>query len=178
MSINIPSLQVFQTSLVKHLQFNLDKYCLAPNLITWEISEYLIGENPGEAVAILPQLKQLGIQLQIDNFGRVASIYGHIKPNLLYQEFDRVKIDRYLVKSIEKDWQAWSLFKKIVLELKKHGLKATVTGIENSAQLNKVAEISGDYGQGNFLSLPLNIKEATQMLGSDRNLAIESSNSN
>ena len=165
-SINIPSLQIFQPSLVKHLQFNLDKYHLDPKLITWEISEYLICENPRETIAILPQLKQLGIQLQIDNFGRVASIYGHIQPNLFYQEFGCVKIDRYLINSIEKDWHAWCLFKKIVLDLKKFGLKVTTTGIENSAQLNKIAEISGDYGQGNFLSLPLNAADASKAISS------------
>ena len=167
-SINIPSLQLFQPSLIKHLQFNLDKYRLDPHLITWEISEYLIGENPREAIAILPQLKQLGIQLQIDNFGRVASIYGGVRPNLPYQEFDRVKMDRYLVNSIEKDLQAWYLFRKIVLDLKKYGLRVTATGIENLAQLNKVMEISGDYGQGHFLSLPLNARDAVKAIKSSQ----------
>ncbi|NJL51796.1 MAG: EAL domain-containing protein [Hydrococcus sp. SU_1_0] len=117
-SINVPSLQLFQASLVKHLKFNLEQYQIAPNLITWEISEYLIGENLQEARVILPQLKQLGIQLQIDNFGRVASIYGGIRSNLIYQEFDRAKIDRYLVNQIAKDHLTWDVFRKIVLDLK------------------------------------------------------------
>ncbi|MEM6614848.1 MAG: polysaccharide biosynthesis protein, partial [Cyanobacteria bacterium P01_C01_bin.72] len=94
-SINVPSFQTFQSSLVRHLEFNLDEFQIPPQLLTWEISEYLIGENPREAIAILPKLKALGVKLQIDNFGRVASICGHIQPNLLYQEFERVKIDRY-----------------------------------------------------------------------------------
>jgi EAL domain-containing protein (putative c-di-GMP-specific phosphodiesterase class I) len=167
-SINIPSLQLFQTSLVKHLKFNLEKYQIAPHLITWEISEYLIGENPQEAKVILPQLKQLGIQLQIDNFGRVASIYGHVKPNLLCQEFERVKIDRYLISQIERDQQAWDVFKKIVLDLKKQGFNVTITGIENLSQLNKVKEITGDYGQGNLLSQPLNIEEVNKVVNSNQ----------
>ncbi|MEY2857349.1 MAG: hypothetical protein RLZZ74_1661, partial [Cyanobacteriota bacterium] len=129
-SINVPSLQLFQASLVKHLKFNLEQYQIAPNLITWEISEYLIGENPQEASVILPQLKQLGIQLQIDNFGRVASIYGGIRSNLIYREFDRAKIDRYLVNQIAKDHLTWDVFRKIVLDLKNQELKITTTGIE------------------------------------------------
>jgi len=165
-SINVPSLQLFQPSLVKHLEFHLDKYGISPQLITWEISEYLIGENPREAIAILPKLKQLGIKLQIDNFGRVASIYGHIQPNLLYQEFDGVKIDRYLVNFIERDPQSWGLFKKIVLDLKKYGLGVTATGIENLFQLNKIKEISGDYGQGHFLSQPLTPRNALKVIDS------------
>ena len=165
-SINVPSLQLFQSNMVKHLESNLDKYGVPPQLITWEISEYLIGENTREAIAILPQLKRLGVQLQIDNFGRVASIYGHIQPNLLYQEFDRVKIDRYLINFIEKDSDSLNLFRKIVLCLKKYGLGVTATGIENLSQLNKIKNISGDYGQGNFLSQPLSAKDAVKVVDS------------
>ena len=177
-SINIPSLQLFQPSLVKHLQFNLDKYGIKPHLITWEISEYLIGENPREAIALLPQLKQLGIQLQIDNFGRVASIYGRVQSNLLYSEFDRAKIDRYLVDRIVKDCSTWEMFRKIVLDLKSRELKITTTGIENLAQLNKVKEIAVDYGQGYLLSPPLNMKEATRIISSKCQTAINQSNLN
>ncbi|PSB09473.1 capsule biosynthesis protein CapD [Pleurocapsa sp. CCALA 161] len=166
-SINVPSLQLLQTSLVKYLRLNLDKYQISPHLITWEISEYLIAENPQPAIAILSQLKQLGIRLQLDNFGRVASIYGHVKPNSLYQEFKQVKIDRYLVGLIERDRQAWDMLRKIVLELKKQSFSVTITGIENLSQLNKVKEIAEDYGQGNLLSQPLSSAEATNLITSN-----------
>jgi FlaA1/EpsC-like NDP-sugar epimerase/EAL domain-containing protein (putative c-di-GMP-specific phosphodiesterase class I) len=164
-SINIPSLQLFQVSLVKHLKFNLEEYKIAPHLITWEISEHLICENPQEASMILPQLKQLGIQLQIDNFGRVASMYGRVRPNLLYKEFERVKIDRYLVQLIERDLQIWNMYNKIVLALKSYGLAITATGIENLSQLNQVRDLVGDCGQGYLLSKPLTATEAAKIAG-------------
>ena len=165
-SLNVPSHRLFQASLVKHLRYSLQTYQIPSHLITWEISEYLIGENPRDLLAILPELKQLGIQLQIDNFGRVASIYGHVQSNLLYQEFERVKIDRYLVSSIGKDQQAWDVFRNIVLDLKNYGLTTTTIGIENLSQLNKAKEIAVDYGQGYLLSQPLNAEEVTQVMGS------------
>ncbi|BAZ45455.1 polysaccharide biosynthesis protein CapD [Chondrocystis sp. NIES-4102] len=161
-SINLPNQQLFQTSLVKHLEYNLDKYQINPQSIALEISEYLICENPYAAITILPQLKRLGIQLQIDNFGRSASIYGCVQPNLIYREFNRVKIDRHLINNIDKDLQAWEIFHNIVLDLENHGLDITATGIENIPQLNKVKEIACDYGQGYFLAQPIkkdNIQE-------------------
>ena len=167
-SINIPSQQLFQTSMIRHLQNSLEMFQIEPELITWEISEYLIGENPGLAVTTIPQLKSLGIQLQIDNFGRTAAIYGRVQPNLIYHEFARVKIDRYLVNSIARDRHAYDVFRKIVLQLKDRGLKITATGIENMSQLNKVREIAGDYGQGYFLSPPLSAGEISKVMGSNR----------
>ena len=176
-SINIPSQQLFQTSMVKYLQHSLEQYQLEPEQITWEISEYLISENSATANLVITQLKQLGVQLQIDNFGRVASIYGRVRPNLLYREFQRAKIDRYLVSSIAKDRQAWDTFKKIMLDLKDYGLATTTTGIENLSQLNKVKEIAGDYGQGYLLSQPLSAVEATKVVNKDRSI-VDKSNLN
>ena len=167
-SMNIPSHQLFHTSMVKYLQHSLEQYQLEPEQITWEISEYLINENSATASLVISQLKQLGVQLQIDNFGRVASIYGRVRPNLLYREFQRAKIDRYLVSSIAKDRQAWDTFKKIMLDLKDYGLATTTTGIENLSQLNKVKEIAGDYGQGYLLSQPLSAAEATKAVSNER----------
>ncbi len=167
-SINVSSPQLFQASLVRHLQHSLEAHQIAPHLISWEISEYLISENLPEAIAILPQLKQLGVQLQIDNFGRVASIYGRIPSNLPYQEFDLVKVDRYLVNQIGKDQQAWNIFKKIVLDLKKYSLDVTATGIENLSQLKKIKEIAGDYGQGNLLSQPLSVHEVINLMSTNQ----------
>ncbi len=175
-SLNVPSHLLFQASLVKHLRYSLQTYQIPSHLITWEISEHLIGENPRDLLAILPELKQLGIKLQIDNFGRVASIYGHVQSNLLYQEFERVKIDRYLLSSIGKDQQAWDVFRNIVLDLKNYGLTTTSIGIENLSQLNKAKEIAVDYGQGYLLSQPLNSEEVTQIMGSKSQAIFNQSN--
>ena len=177
-SINVPSSLLFKPSLVRHLQDCLKTHEIAPRLISWEISEYLIGQNSREAIAILPQLRELGVQLQIDNFGRVASIYGGIQSNLLYCEFDRVKIDRYLVNQIAKDIQAWDIFRKIIFDLKNQKLSITATGIESLSQLNKIKEISVDSGQGYLLSQPLNKLEATKIVSSQSHIVFNTSSLN
>ena len=173
-SINVPSLQLLQISLVNHLKFSLDKYRIAPESITWEISQYLIDKNEPETLAILSYLKQLGIGLQIDNFGGVAAIYGKMQSNSLYQQFDRAKIDRHLITQIAKDRQSWDIFRKIILHLKTQQLKITTTGIESLSQLNKVKEIAADYGQGYLLSQPLNAKNAREAIDSSKTISNKS----
>lgn len=175
-SINFPSQQLLQTSLVKHLKYNLEAYQINPQLLSLEISEYLICENPRTAMAILPQLKRLGIRLQIDNFGKVASIYGRVQPNLLYREFDQVKIDRHLVNRIDQDQQICSVFQDIVIELENYGLEITAAGIENIPQLNKVKEIACDYGQGYFLTQPLSLEDVKKLMSDKRQAIFEKIN--
>ena len=163
-SINIPSQAILQNSLVKHLSYNIERYEIDPKLVSLEISEYILGENPQVAMNILPELKRLGIQLQIDNFGRVASLYGHIQPNLLYREFDRVKIDRHLMSRIEKESLAWEVLQDIVIGVENYGLEITATGIENIPQLNKVKGILCEYGQGYYLNQPLKSSEVIKLM--------------
>ncbi|MCC0177431.1 polysaccharide biosynthesis protein [Waterburya agarophytonicola K14] len=163
-SINIPSQGILQNSLVKHLSYNLDKHEINPKLISLEISEYLLGESPQVAMNVLPQLKRLGIQLQIDNFGRVASLYGRVQPNLLYREFDRVKIDRHLMSRIEQEHQAWEVLQDIIIDIENYGLEITATGIENIPQLNKVKGILCEYGQGYYLKQPLNSNDVIKLM--------------
>ena len=163
-SINIPSQAILQSSLVNHLSYNIDKHGIDPKLISLEISEYILGENPQVAMNILPQLKRLGIQLQIDNFGRVASLYGHVRPNLLYREFDRVKIDRHLTSGIERENLAWEVLQDIVIDVENYGLEITATGIENIPQLKKVKGILCEYGQGYYLNQPLTSSDVLKLM--------------
>ena len=175
-SINIPSQAILQNSLVNHLSYNINKYGIDPKLISLEISEYILGENPQVAMNILPQLKRLGIQLQIDNFGRVASLYGHVRPNLLYREFDRVKIDRCLTSRIEQESLAWEILQDIVIDVENYGLEITATGIENIPQLRKVKGILCEYGQGYYLNQPLKSSEVLKLMAGKSQAMFNQSN--
>ena len=175
-SVNIPSQQLLQPSLVKHLQYNLEKYRIQPQRLTLEIAEYLIGESPQVAMNIIPQLKQLGIQLQIDNFGRTASIYGRVQPNLLYKEFSRVKLDRHLVNRIDKDQESWEVFQNLVTDIDTSGLEIVATGIETIPQLNQLKAIACGYGQGYFLSEPLTIEGVQKLMSSQSQAVFRNSN--
>ena len=154
-SINISSRQLLQPSLVKHIQYNLNKYQIIPQNLKLEIAEHLIVASPYDVMEIIPQLGQLGIKLQIDNFGRVASLYGHFQPSLLYQEFARVKIDRMLINRIDKDVESWETFRNLVSSLERSGLEIIATGIETANQLDRLTTLDCSYGQGYYLAKPL-----------------------
>ncbi|MDJ0634722.1 MAG: polysaccharide biosynthesis protein [Xenococcaceae cyanobacterium MO_188.B29] len=154
-SINIPSVQLLQPSLVKQLQRNLTKYNLTPNSLVLEIAENVLRENPHSAIAILPQLRALGIQLQIDNLGRLGCLHNQFQLGLLYEQFDRVKIDRYLVNRMDKDKESLELIDSIIAQVQSSPLQAIATGIENQQQLNQLKAIDCNYGQGYLFYQPI-----------------------
>ena len=157
-SINIPSSQLLQPNLVKHIQYNLDKYQIIPQNLKLEIAEHLIFANPYDAMSVIPQLRQLGIQLQIDNFGRISTLNGCSIPTLLYKEFSRVKIDRMLIDRIDKDVESWKTFRNLVGSIDSSGSKVIATGIETACQLDCLTAINCSYGQGYYLAKPLSIE--------------------
>ena len=163
-SINIPSSQLLQPNLVKHIQYNLDKYQIIPQNLKLEIAEHLIWVNPHDAMSVIPQLRQLGIQLQIDNFGRIASLDGYFIPNLLYQEFGRVKIDRLLINRIDKDAESFKLFNSLVSNVVDANFEIIVSGIETLEQLARVRQRKCQYGQGYLFGKPVSESSIAQML--------------
>ena len=165
-SINIPSSQLLQPSLVKHIKYSLDKYQIIPQNLKLEIAEHLILANPYEAMSVIPQLRQLGIRLQIDNFGRISALNGYSLPNLLYKEFGRVKIDRMLINRIDRDVESWGTFCNLVNSINSSGLKIIATGIETAHQLDCLTALNCSYGQGYYLAKPLPKKAVLTLVSS------------
>ena len=154
-SINIPSVQLLQPSLVKQLQSSLSKYNLAPNTLVLEIAENVLRENPQGAIAIIPQLRGLGIELQIDNLGRLGCVHNRFQLDLLYEQFDRVKIDRYLVSRMDKDQESQEMIDSIIANVQRSPLQVIATGIETQQQLHQLKAIDCSYGQGYLFSQPI-----------------------
>ncbi len=163
-SINIPSRQLLQSSLVKHIQYNLDKYQINPQNLKLEIAEHLILANPYEAMSVIPQLRQLGIQLQIDNFGRIAALDGCLIPTLLYNQFGRVKIDRMLINRIDKDVESLEIFNNLVSNVVDVNLEIIASGIETLEQLDRVKQQECQYGQGYLFGKPVAESAIGQLL--------------
>ena len=163
-SINIPSCQLLQPSLVKQIKYNLEKYQISPQTLKLEIAEYSIDANPHASMTMIPQFRELGIQLQIDNFGRSASAHSYFQPNILYQQFERVKLDRYLIDRIDKDAESWEICRMMVRDLNNYGMETIAVGVETTEQLEQINHINCQYAQGNMFCQPLAFLEVEELL--------------
>jgi FlaA1/EpsC-like NDP-sugar epimerase/EAL domain-containing protein (putative c-di-GMP-specific phosphodiesterase class I) len=167
-SINISSTHLLQPTLIKPIEQNLAKYNLQPQNLKLEIAENLIRENPHWAIALIPQLRSLGVRLQIDNFGRSCSLYDHAQPNLLYKQFDRLKIDRYLVSRIDRDAESLEIVKSIFTTAAHSDLEIVATGIETLKHLNELRAMECHYGQGYLFSQPLPGEDVPKLIEIDK----------
>jgi EAL domain-containing protein (putative c-di-GMP-specific phosphodiesterase class I) len=117
-------------------------------------------ENPNEAAKKLKQLKEVGVQIAMDDFGtEFSSLYYLSKFPI-----DVIKIDRLFIKDIEYDAKVRTIIRSIVSLAHDLGLKVTAEGVETKKQLAFLKEISCDFAQGFYFSRPKDAKIITEYL--------------
>lgn len=129
--------------------------------INLEITEVSQIENPEQTVEVLNELKKLGIELWLDDFGTGHSSITHL------QRFpvDGLKISGDFVKDIVRDKRSREITRALVALAHSIGIKVVAEGIEKQAQLDLLLEWNCDYIQGFLFSRPMPRDEFETLLG-------------
>ena len=129
--------------------------------INLEITEVSQIEKPEQTVEVLNELKKLGIQLWLDDFGTGHSSITHL------QRFpvDGLKISGDFVKAIVHDRRSRAITRALVALAHDTGIKVVAEGIEKQDQLDLLLEWKCDYIQGFLFSKPMPVAEFEHLLG-------------
>ncbi|MFB2936167.1 EAL domain-containing protein [Aerosakkonemataceae cyanobacterium BLCC-F154] len=159
-SVNFSGKQFAQANLVEQITRVLQITDLNPSFLRLEITEGAIIENPEAAIAVINQLRNLGIKIYIDDFGT-----GYSSLSYLHRfPIDTLKVDRSFVTRIDNDINSLEISKAIVILAHNLGMEAVAEGIETLQQLTKLRELKCEYGQGYLFSAPVNQSEATMLI--------------
>jgi len=140
----------------------------APSL-KLEITESAIMENAQSVTDMLLQLKDLGIELLIDDFGAGYSSLGRLHSFPI----NVLKIDRSFIAHTGEtpvkqtgctDVGKLEIVETIVALAQKLGVDVTAEGVETKEQLARLRELNCNYGQGYFFSPPLDSSAAEALI--------------
>jgi diguanylate cyclase (GGDEF)-like protein len=123
----------------------------APAKLTIEITENALITDAASVRDTIGALKQQGIQLALDDFGTGYSSLLHLQ----MLPFDRIKIDRSFVTTMDHDPEARRLVDAIVALARKLDLPVVAEGIESAATAKAVADLGCTYGQGYHFGYPM-----------------------
>ena len=133
---------------------------IAPSLVELEITESAFLGDRDRAVAILNELKRLGVSLALDDFGTGYSSLSYLR----HLPVDIIKIDRSLVTGLEQD-DGVAMIARAVISLGQSLRKTVVAeGVENQAQFDFLRYQGCDEFQGYLLSPPLPAEEMESLL--------------
>ena len=129
-AVNVSPLQFRRQDFVEVVERILDETDLDPHRLELELTESTLLGNVDDAEKAMRRLKAHGVRFALDDFGTGYS-------SLLYLRrfpFDRIKIDRSFVRSIESAADAASIVHAIVSLGRGLGMKVTAEGVENAEQ--------------------------------------------
>ncbi|MHC2146897.1 EAL domain-containing protein [Pseudomonas sp. 210_17 TE3656] len=155
LSVNLAGAQLRQTSLIKRIEQLLKTHQLKAGDLQLEITENFIMSQAEEALAILHQLKHLGVQLAIDDFGTGYSSLSYLKRLPL----DILKIDQSFIRGLPDDPHDAAIARAIIALGRSMQLTIIAEGVENQAQQQFLAAEGCEQIQGYIVSLPLPAEE-------------------
>jgi diguanylate cyclase (GGDEF)-like protein/PAS domain S-box-containing protein len=159
-SVNLSARQFRQGHLVETIRSALAETGLEASRLELELTESTIMGHGQEFVAMLAELKSLGVRVAIDDFGTGYS-------NLSYLSrfpIDSLKIDRSFVSEVATDQQHALLAKAVISLGHSLRLKVVAEGVETAEQLDFLRHHGCDEVQGYFFSKPVPPEEFERML--------------
>jgi PAS domain S-box-containing protein len=150
-AVNVSARQFAQSNLVADVQAALEESHVDPWSLHLEITESAAMGDPVKATRIFSQLKELGVRINIDDFGTGHSSLSRLRGFPV----DMLKIDRSFVTGIEKDDESREIAHLIVALAHHLRLKVTAEGIETEEQRLCLEQFGCEFGQGYLFSHPV-----------------------
>jgi diguanylate cyclase (GGDEF)-like protein len=150
-SVNLSGRQLQTTELPSVVPHALLEAGLAPGRLTLEMTESVLIDRSDETLALLHELRRIGVRLAIDDFGT-----GYSSLSYLHRfPVDVVKVDRSFIESLTGEDDETSLVGSIIRIGK--GLRVTTVaeGIEDTTQLEALQRLGCDHGQGYHFARPM-----------------------
>ena len=161
-AVNVSSLQFRRIDFVEVVERILRETQFDPARLELELTESVLLGNVDTAEIAMLRLKALGVRLALDDFGTGYS-------SLLYLRrfpFDKLKIDRSFVRSIEKAADAAAIVHAIVSLGRGLGMKVTAEGVETADQQLFLRAAGVHSMQGFRFGRPVTVAEITARLQS------------
>lgn len=157
-SINLSIIQSSQGRLASLLQKVLNDTAINPELLELEITEGFYVKNSATAIKDLKGLRDMEIQLSIDDFGSGYSSFTYLR-NL---PVNSLKIDKAFIKEFSVGSNS-AITKAIIDFGRSLGLRTIADGVEREEQRKLLQELKCDEAQGPLFSEPL-CEEAAEAL--------------
>lgn len=159
-SVNLSARQFYNNDLVQTVKQVLLATKLSSSSLELEITETATMRNTNLAKQILLELHQMNISLSMDDFGTGYSSLSYLKDF----PFSTIKIDRSFVNELGFDSSNLAIINAIITLGAGLNLQIVAEGVESEQLKNLLETLHCNYMQGHFISAPLTVTKATELL--------------
>ncbi len=167
-AVNLSPRQFQEENLVSLIKESLSDSGLAPVALELEITESVVMEKEEDAINLLTEIGELGVQFAMDDFGTGYSSLHYLKQFPL----DKLKIDRSFVTNTPADEDDVAIITAIISMGKSLRMKIVAEGVEEYEQFVFLRELGCDELQGYLFSPPVPADQFEEMLVADKSLQL------
>lgn len=160
LAINVSSRQFHHPDFVAQVQTAVQRQAINPLLLKLELTESLLLENIEDTINTLNELKEIGVQLSLDNFGSGYSSLQHLKRMPL----DQIKIDSSFINDISTDNNDNAIVRAIIAMANNLNLDVIAEGVEMKEQRQLLLDKGCTHYQGYLFGKPMPIAQFDAIL--------------
>ena len=149
-AINLSPVQFRARGLAAMVTSALAATSLTPDRLELEVTESALLQDDAATIAILHQLRSLGIRVSMDDFGVGYSSLSYLRKF----PFDKIKIDRSFIGTLGESTGSAAIVRTIASLGTNLGMETTAEGIETAEQLELVRQAGCTEAQGFHFSHP------------------------
>ena len=154
-SVNISAKHIASPELREYITYVLEETGLSSDHLKLEITEFSIVDHNEITAAAFTNLQDLGVQIQIDDFGIGYSSLGYLSSFPI----NALKIDQSFVGSIVEDSNQRDIVQAIITLTERLNVKVIAEGVETYEQLSALRQLGCQLGQGYLLSTPMDLTD-------------------
>ncbi|MBZ2207054.1 EAL domain-containing protein [Massilia soli] len=160
LSVNVSGIQFFAGGLEEEVLGAIKRHAISPGLLELELTESSLMSNAEDTIAVLRNLKALGIEISIDDFGTGYSSLAYLKRFPI----DKLKIDIAFVREVTSNPDDAAIVLAIINMAHSMKLEVVAEGVETEAQLSYLRRHGCDEMQGYYFSRPVPATEFERMI--------------
>jgi EAL domain-containing protein (putative c-di-GMP-specific phosphodiesterase class I) len=160
LAVNVSPVQFRNQTLALHVASALASSGLAANRLELEITEAVLIRDDEAALAILHQLRAVGVRIALDDFGTGYSSLSYLQRF----PFDKIKIDRCFINELGEEGGSSSIVQAVVNIAAARNMTTTAEGVETEAQRETLRALGCTEMQGYLFSRPVPAAQLREML--------------
>ena len=160
MSVNVSSRQAGERGFAQEVADILAETGVAPSSLVLEITESLMLHESATTDGALRTLRQLGVQLVVDDFGTGFSALEYFKRFAV----QGLKIDRSFIDGLGRSREDTAIVTATLAFASALGLSVTAEGVETTDQFERLRALGCPQGQGFLFSRPVTASALPKLL--------------
>lgn len=150
-AVNLSPKQFKHQNIAKVVEVVLEETGLDSKYLELEITETAVMDNVDIAITRLNDIKKMGVQIAVDDFGTGYTSISYLKQ----YPVSVLKIDQSFIKGIPVSQNDISITTAVIALAHSLGMQVVAEGVETEEQLQYLADHDCDLVQGYYLSRPL-----------------------